>query len=112
MIRKAFMIAAAAALPLGMVAIAGASSSGASTPPTVANGTVNCTTVSGKIAFTPPLTTSGNSHLDGRGGVEGLRLLEHGHEPPGRQHHHRCGLVDHHDHDERHQRQQLHRSGR
>ncbi len=62
MIRKAFMIAAAAALPLGMVAIAGASSSGASTPPTVANGTVNCTTVTGKIAFTPPLTTSGNSH--------------------------------------------------
>jgi hypothetical protein len=55
------MVAAATALPLGIVGVVGASSSSASTPPVVATGTLNCTTIAGKIAFSPPLTTAGGS---------------------------------------------------
>jgi hypothetical protein len=64
MIRKLLMVAAATALPLGLVGLVGVSSSSASTPPLVANGTVNCTTIAGKIAFVPPLTSSGNSNSE------------------------------------------------
>jgi hypothetical protein len=64
MIRKLLLVAAAVTLPLGMVTILGASSSSASAPPVVATGTVNCTTLSGKIAFVPPLTTAGNSNTE------------------------------------------------
>ncbi len=64
MIRKLLMLGAAVALPLGLVTTFGFPSAGASTPPVVAAGTVNCTTLSGKIAFSPPLTTSGGSSTE------------------------------------------------
>ncbi len=64
MIRKLLMVGAAVALPLGLVTTFGFPSAGASTPPVVAAGTVNCTTLAGKITFTPPLTTSGGSSTE------------------------------------------------
>ncbi len=59
MIRKLLLVGAAVALPLGLVTTVGLATAGAKTPPVVANGTVNCTGISGKISFNPAITLVG-----------------------------------------------------
>jgi hypothetical protein len=57
-------IAAALALALGTAVMVGVSSAGATLPTITANGTINCVTVGGKISFTPPIETTGDSNSD------------------------------------------------
>jgi hypothetical protein len=62
--RILFSIAAASALALGMAVMVGVSSAGATLPTITANGTINCATVGGKISFTPPIESTGDSNSE------------------------------------------------
>ncbi|HLN17547.1 MAG TPA: hypothetical protein VK277_12455 [Acidimicrobiales bacterium] len=62
MIRKICVIAAAVAIPLGIVvATSGVASAGGSPPVNVTGSTVSCSTVTGTLKFSPPLTGTGTS---------------------------------------------------
>jgi hypothetical protein len=62
--KKLLIAAATAVLALGVVAVIGVTSAGATLPTITANGTINCTTLGGKIAFSPPLETTGDSNSE------------------------------------------------
>jgi hypothetical protein len=57
-------IAATLVLALGTAVPARVSSAGAALPTITANGTVNCAAVGGKVSFTPPIETFGDSNSD------------------------------------------------
>jgi hypothetical protein len=59
MIRKLFLVAAATAMPLGMIAATGGLASAKAAPPVDAtHATVTCTGISGSAKFVPPVTVS------------------------------------------------------
>ena len=60
MIRKLLLVAAATAMPLGIIAATGGVAS-AKTTVNVANDSVTCADVSGTVTFSPPLTLSGGA---------------------------------------------------
>jgi hypothetical protein len=64
MLKKLWISAAAVALPLAMVGVVGATPAFGSVPTITANGTVTCTTLGGKIGFSPALHTTGTSNTD------------------------------------------------
>ena len=63
MIRKLLVVAAAVAMPLGMVAVVGSTPAGA-VPLVVANGTIDCTIITGSVNFTPKLVTPGTVGIE------------------------------------------------
>jgi hypothetical protein len=56
MIRKLLLGAAAAAMPLGIIAVAGGSSGAATGPVNATTAKVTCTGISGTATFSPPIT--------------------------------------------------------
>jgi hypothetical protein len=60
--KKLWMSAVVVALPLGLVGVAG--SPAAAVPIITANGTINCTTLGGKIGFSPAMHNTGNSNTE------------------------------------------------
>jgi hypothetical protein len=64
--RKVMMSAAAFVLPLGLLSFVGVELLGSSSAAavTVANGTINCTTLKGTVSFKPPLETTSDTTKD------------------------------------------------
>jgi hypothetical protein len=65
MLRKLFVVAAAIAMPVSVVAVT-AGTAGASKGPSAATDTLVCTNITGTVSFSIPLTNAGNT----TGGVE------------------------------------------
>ncbi|MGO8871076.1 MAG: hypothetical protein ACLQPH_06685 [Acidimicrobiales bacterium] len=56
MIRKLLLVAAAAAMPVGMIAATGGIASAKAPPVDATHATISCTTISGSATFVPPVT--------------------------------------------------------
>ncbi len=61
MIRKLLLVAAATAMPLGIIAATGGVASAGGPTVNVANDSVTCADVSGTVTFDPPLTLAGTT---------------------------------------------------
>jgi len=64
MMKKLCICTAVLALPLALVTVIGGTPATGSTPTITANGTVTCTTLGGKIGFSPALHTTGTSNTE------------------------------------------------
>src|SRR5665213_2198827 len=71
MIRKLMMVAAAAAMPLGVIAATGGIATAKALPTDASHDTVTCTGISGSVKFKPALTTSGSPSSSGTTSIKG-----------------------------------------
>jgi hypothetical protein len=71
MIRKLMMVAAAAAMPLGVIAATGGIATAKALPTDASHDTVTCTGISGSVKFKPALTTNGTPSSSGTTSIKG-----------------------------------------
>ncbi len=72
--RKLLFSAVALALPIGLVSLLGVQAASAGSPPGDASGTVSCSSVTGLLKFSPPLSFSGSASSD----TVSVKLVFHG----------------------------------